>query len=60
MTSLTDTEFSVKIGQIVEGSLIGMTLSAGCRVGLIQKLIELNGEPKTSVEIAESLGLRER
>ena len=54
-----DHEFVEKMEQVIENNAMGLGLSIGYRVGLIDAMAELK-EPKTSMEIAEKSGLNER
>ena len=54
-----DHEFVEKMEQVIENNAMGLGLSIGYRVGLIDAMAELK-EPKTSMEISEKSGLNER
>lgn len=55
----TENEFVERMDTILEHNAVGMGLTIGYRVGLINVMSELQ-EPKTSLEIAQKAGLNER
>lgn len=53
-------DFAAKMDHLAESTMLFSVLSVGYRLGLLQKLVELDETPKTSDDIAALLGLRER
>ena len=52
-------EFCGQMDTVLQHNALGVAIAVGHRIGLIQKLTELQ-EPKTSTEIANATGLNER